>query len=112
MPASAALLNIAATEIASVVVFVGLVDGGGVELSGGGYARQACVMTATGANVRLTTDEVFTTEAGDTVAGWRGYSAVTGGTDYGGNAVGPESYTGPGTFTLVGASTGFNVTAV
>ncbi len=110
MPASSALLNALATQAATLITYVGLVNGSGTELSGGSYARQPTTATATGANVRIT-DETFNVPAGATVAGWRAFSASTGGTDFGGGTLTSETYAGAGTYTLTGASTGFNISA-
>lgn len=111
MPASAALLAAAATHVATLVVFVGLVDETGTELTGGSYARQACTASATGANVRLDADETFAVPAGATVAGWRGFSAVTAGTNYGGEDLTPEVYAAAGQYVLQASATGYNFTA-
>lgn len=107
MPPSAALLNASATHVATLIVYVGLVNEAGTELTGGSYARQACTASATGANVRLTVDETFQVPAG-IVAGWRGFSASSGGIDYGGEDLTPEVYAAPGEYLLTGASTGYN----
>lgn len=111
MPPSAALLNEAAAHVATLVLFVGLVDGTGTELAGGAYARQACTATATGVNVRLTVDETFQVPAGATVAGWRAHSASTGGTNYGGDPLPPEVYSSAGEYILQGSATGFTLGA-
>jgi hypothetical protein len=39
------------------------------------------------------------------VAGWRGYSALTGGTNYGGAALTTRNYSNAGTYELLAAST-------
>lgn len=111
MAASTALLNALAAAGAPLITHVGLVDDAGDELTGGSYARQATTAAATGANIRLTTDETFDVPAGATVAGWRAYSAASAGTNYGGSDLTPEEYTGAGQYVLIGASTGFTVTA-
>ena len=110
MAISSAGLNVMATAIAGAVTHVGLVDETGTELTGGGYARQAATMTATGAEARLTADETFDVPAGETVAGWRAFSASTAGTNYGGGDLTPETYTGAGQHVLE-ADTGFDVSA-
>ena len=48
---------------------------------------------------------VNTRSADDEVAGWRGYSAATAGTEYGGANFTTVTYSNPGTFTLLAAST-------
>ncbi|WP_053207945.1 hypothetical protein [Jiangella muralis] len=96
------------------ITHIGLVNGAGVELTGGdpAYARQPVTWTDA-ALARPTTDLPFDIPPGSTVAGWRGYSAATGGTNYGGAAVvddqgapAPETYTGQGTYLLRAADTG------
>lgn len=111
MPASAALMNALATHGATLVTHVGLVNELGVELSGGGYARQPVTFTAVGATFRPSTNETFSIEAGDTVGGWRGYSALVAGTDFGGDDLTQETYGTAGTYTLLAASTGYPITA-
>lgn len=111
MPASTALLTALATHIDTLVTHVGLVNAGGVELAGGGYARQPVDWVLDGTTARPSVDESFSIEAGDTVGGWRGYSALAAGTDYGGDDLPNETYAGAGTYTLLAASTGYPVTA-
>lgn len=111
MAASSALLNTLAIQAASLITHVGLVNESDVELSGGSYARQATSATAAGAQVRLDSDETFNVPGGATVAGWRAYSALTSGTDYGGSDLTPEEYAGPGQYVLTGAATGFTISA-
>lgn len=106
---NSAFHNALATHGASLITHIGLVDAGGTELSGGGYARQAVTWTGAAAVKSPNADLVFTTEAGDVVAEWRGYSALTGGTDYGGAAVTTRTYTNAGTYTLLAASTNITV---
>jgi hypothetical protein len=90
----------------SLITHIGLVNSTGVELAGGGYARQAVTWTdAEDGLSRPSADLVFTTEAGDEVAGWRGFSAVSAGVDYGGATFTAVTYSNPGTFTLLAAST-------
>jgi hypothetical protein len=97
--------NAVAIHGATLITHIGLVNAGGTELAGGGYARQPVTWERTGAVLRPDANLVFTTEASDQVAGWRGYSALTSGTDYGGAAVTERNYSNPGTFTLLAAST-------
>lgn len=96
---------------AGLITHIGLVNGSGVEISGGGYARLP-VTWAGAAGVRsLDDDMVFDIPAGATVAGWRGFTALTAGTNYGGAALTPASFTNAGTYTLLAASTNFTVQA-
>ena len=107
MPMNAAYLNATVDAGKALITHIGLVNASDVELSGGGYARQAVTWTAaSGGLVRPTADRVFTTEAGDVVAGWKGFSAAVAGTDYGGQALTQVTYSNAGTYTLLAASTG------
>lgn len=91
------------------ITHLGLVNGSGAELTGGfpAYVRQAVTWTLPSDGViRPTSDLTFPVPAGATVAGWRGYSAFSGGTDYEGADLTPEGYAGQGTYTLLAAGTG------
>lgn len=103
--------NALAAHGATLVTHLGLVNAAGVELAGGGYARQPVTWAGAGAVKNPNANLVFTTEAADEVAGWRGYSALTGGTDYGGAPVPTRTFSNPGTYTLLAASTNFTVAA-
>jgi len=105
MPMNSAYLNATATSGVALITHIGLVNGSGVELSGGGYARQPVTWTGAAAVKSPSADRVFTVGAGAEVAGWRGYSALTSGTDYGGATVTTRNYTNAGTYTLLAAST-------
>lgn len=92
----------------SLITHLGLVNEAGVEVSSGGYSRQAVTWVDDADGVsRPSADLVFTTAAGDQVAAWRGYSALTAGVDYGGAniASGTKNYSNPGTFTLQASQT-------
>lgn len=107
MAMSTAYLNGIANAGASLVQYIGLVDDNGDELSGGSYARQAVTWdTATNGVIRPASDLTFNVPAGKTVAGWRGYSAASSGTDYGGAALDPQPFVTAGTYTLLAAQTG------
>jgi hypothetical protein len=106
-------LNAIATQGASVITHVGLVNGSGTELSGGAYARKAVTWTAaSNGQVRLAADQTFDIPAGSTVAGWRGFTALTAGTNHGGGDLTSEVYASAGQYVLTGASTGINHAAV
>jgi hypothetical protein len=106
MAMNAAYLNAIRDHGQSLITHIGLVDDTGTELSGGGYARQAVTWTDSADGVsRPSANLVFTTEAGDVVAGWRGFSASTSGTDYGGADLTEVTYSNAGTYTLLAAST-------
>jgi hypothetical protein len=96
---------------ASLITHIGLVNGSGVEITGGTYARLATTWTG-GAGVRsINADKVFNIPEGGVVAGWRGFTASSGGTNYGGAALTTATFTNAGTYTLQAASTNFTVAA-
>lgn len=102
-------LNAAANGGAAAVTHIGLVDTNGDEVTGGSYERKAVSWSSAVAGVvRPSGNLVFTIPAGQTVAGWRGYSAASAGTDYGGADLTPENFTGQGTYTLLAAQTAIN----
>jgi hypothetical protein len=95
---------------AGLITHLGLVNEAGVELSGGGYARLPVTWTGT-ATKAPSANLLFTVGAGAQVAGWRGFSALTGGTNYGGAVLTTRNYTNAGTYELLAASTNINHTA-
>lgn len=106
---SEAYRNAIANHGASLITYIGLVDDMGVELSGGNpaYARKAVAWEfASGGTIRPTADLVFDVPPGKIVGGWRSYSAVAAGTDYGGRALTQESFTGQGQYKLLKDNTG------
>ena len=106
---NAAFDNALATNGASIIGFIGLLNAG-TEISGGSYARQAVTWSG-GANVKSpSANLVFNIPAAATVTEWRGYSAITAGTDYGGAALTSTAFSNAGTYTLLAASTNFTVT--
>lgn len=99
--------NSIATHGASLITHIGLVNAGGTEISSGGYARQAVTWTAASdGTIRPNANLVFTMTTSDVVAGWRGYSALSAGTNYGGAALTEVTFGNDGTYTLTGASSG------
>lgn len=102
-------LNFLRTASKAEITHIGLVDDGGDELTGGSpaYARKA-VTWADGADgvQNPNADLTFDVPAGATVAGWRGYDALTEGTDYGGEDLTEEVFAAQGEYTLLAASTG------
>jgi len=102
-------LNAIADHGASLITHIGLVDENGTELTGGNpaYARKAVTWTsASGGTIRPDADLTFDIPEGTTVGGWRGYSASTEGTDYGGKALTQETFASQGEYKLLSASTG------
>lgn len=113
MAMATSYLNAIADAGKALITHVGLVNGSGTELSGGSYARKAVTWTAASTgNVRLAADQTFEVPAGSTVAGWRGFTALTAGTNHGGGDLTAEVYVGAGQYVLTGASTGINHAAV
>lgn len=103
-------LNALADHGGGLITHIGLVDDLGAELASAAYARQAVTWTAAADGlIRPTADLVFDTTAGDTVAGWVGYSALTTGTAYGGAALTQVDYSNDGTYTLLAASTAIDL---
>lgn len=99
--------NSIATHGAGLITHIGLVNGSGVEISSGDYARQAVTWTAAADGlIRPNANLEFLMTSGDVVAGWRGFSALTGGTNYGGAALTEVTFGNDGTYTLTGASSG------
>ena len=95
---------------ATLLTHIGLVNGSGTEISGGSYARKAVSWTAAAAGlIRPTANLVFDIPAGATVAGWRAFTASTGGTNHGGGALTSATYSNAGTYTLTAASTGIDI---
>lgn len=104
-------LNVIAAYGGTLITHIGLVNFSGVEISGGSpaYARRAVVWTAaSGGVIRPTIDLVFNVPAGGVVAGWRGYSAAVGGTDYGGADVTLETFAAQKTYRLLSTLTSIN----
>lgn len=101
--------DLVANAGAAAISHIGLVNGGGIELAGGSpaYARLPVTWTAAvDGVVRPDANLVFDVPAGATVAGWRGYNASSGGTDYDGGPLTSEVFAGQGTYTLLAAGTG------
>lgn len=101
-------LNAIADYGASLITHIGLVDELDVEISGGAYARQPVTWTtATNGIIRPSADLTFLIPAGATVSGWRGFSALTAGTNYGGeNFTTPETFANAGDYKLTALTTG------
>lgn len=113
MGATAALLNALETELDTLITHIGLVDETGTELTGGSpaYAREAVAWADDGDGViRPNADLTFNVPADATVAGWRGYSASSAGTDYGGEDLSPETFLAQGAYTLLADQTGIVIT--
>lgn len=111
MAMTEAYRNSIADHGATLITHIGLVDDLGNELTGGSpaYARKPVTWTAAAAgSISPTADTTFDVPAGATVGGWRGYSALTLGTDYGGADLTHEVFAGQGTYQLLAAGTAIN----
>ena len=108
---NAAYLNLIRGAGKTGITHIGLVNELGVELTGGGYARIPETWADDGDGVmRPAADRTFDVPAG-IVAGWRGYSALTAGTDYGGEALTQETYAAAGQYILRANQTAVRHTA-
>lgn len=105
---NSAFHNSLAAHGASLITHIALFDSG-VEISGGGYARKPVTWSGAGNVKSLSDDLVFDIPSGATVSEWRGFSALTGGTDYGGKGLTPAAFSNPGTYTLLAASTSITI---
>lgn len=107
MALPAAALNAAVQGVTGQVTHIRLTHGG-VELSGGSYARIPVAWAAPAAGAqKMSADLSFAVPAGATVDGWEGMTALTGGTSLGGGALTAETYAAAGTYALLAASTGY-----
>ena len=108
--------NLLSDHAATILTHIGLVDGTGTEISGGNpaYARKAVEWTeAEDGSISPTLDLVFDIPAGKTVAGWRAYSAGSGGPDYGGASFeNQEVYSGQGNYRLLASQTAIQIESI
>lgn len=108
---NAAYENLIGDAGAAAITHIGLVDETGTELTGGDYARLPVTWTSAGdgsddpGTIRPTGNLNFDVPAGVTVAGWSGFSAATGGTDYDGASLTNETFANAGNYTLLAAET-------
>lgn len=105
MPMNDAYLVAIANAGKALITHIGLVNASGTPV---GDSRKAVTWGSTDADgdFLMSGDLVFNMSAGEVVAGWRGYSASSGGTDYGGAALTQVTFNNAGTYTLDDASTG------
>lgn len=112
MVMAASYVDALRTYGSGLVTHIGLVDAGGTEITGGGYARQPVTWNNTTSGVaRPTADLVFNVASGAVVAGWRAFTALTAGTNHGGGTLTQVTFGNAGTYTLTAASTSINHTA-
>lgn len=98
----------------TLITHIGLTNTAGTELSGGtpAYARKAVTWTAASSGtVRPTANLLFDIPAAGEVGGWRGYSALTAGTNYGGATLTQETFAAQGQYNLLAATSGILHTA-
>lgn len=94
---------------ATLVTHIALFTEVGAEITGGTYARLAVTWVASADGIiRPTANLTFNIPTGVTVGGWRGFSALTAGTNYGGKDLTNQAYPTGGTYTLLAASTSIN----
>ena len=98
--------NAVADHGATLITHIALFNGAS-EVTGGTYARIAVTWVAAAAGViRPNANLVFNVPSGQTVDGWRGFTAITAGTNYGGKALTSQAFASDGTYTLLAASSG------
>lgn len=107
---NAAFLDLLANHAASTITHIALFNNG-VELASAGYARQPVTWTAPSGDglIRPNADLAFSMTSGDVVDEWRGFTALTAGTDYGGAALTEATFSNDGTYTLNAATTGIDI---
>ena len=108
-----AYLDAIANAGGALITYIGLFNGA-TEITGGtpAYARKAVTWTASSSGlIRPTANLDFDVPAG-TIDNWKGFTAVTGGTGYGGETVTTEVFAAQGIYRLLAASTGIQHTAV
>jgi hypothetical protein len=101
-------LNLIADYGGDAITHIGLWDSvTDAEVSGGDYARLPVTWEdAESGIIRPTADLVFDVPSGASVGGWRGFSALSGGTNYGGaDFAAAEAFDGAGEYTLYSAGT-------
>ena len=99
-------INAIANAGAALITHIGPVDQTGTEIAGGTYARLAVTWTgAVAGTIRPNADLTFNVPAG-TVGGWRGFSALTLGTNYGGQDLTNEVFAASGQYKLLASGTG------
>ena len=74
-----------------------------------GAARIPVTWTGAGSIKNPSANLTFTGTPSTPIDEWRGFSALTGGTDYGGAALTGTGFDSSGNFTLLAASTNFDV---
>lgn len=112
MPMNASYQTLVANAGAAAITHIGLVDVVGTEITGGAYARKAVTWTTPSTGRKApSANLLFDIPTGATVAGWRGFTALTAGTNHGGFSLTPETFANGGTYTLNAAGTYIDHTA-
>lgn len=110
MPLTTSGLNDAVNGVTATITHIALTNGSGTELTGGSYARLPVTWaTASGGTRRPSADLAFNVPAGTTVGGWKGFTALTGGTEKASGTLTSEAYASAGTYVLEAASTGITI---
>ena len=93
-----------------LITHIGLFNGS-TEVTGGSpaYARIAVTWTGSGAVRSPSANLVFDVPSGAVVDNWRGFTALTGGTDYEGASLTSKTFSNQGTYTLLAASTNITI---
>lgn len=107
MPMTVTFRNAMLTSGAALITHIGLINSS--EITGGSpaYARKAVTWAAASNGIiRPTADLTFDIPAGATVKSWAGFSALTGGTNYGGAPLTTEAFSGQGQYKLLASGTG------
>lgn len=94
----------------SLITHIGLFNGS-TEITGGSpaYARVPVTWTGSGTVRSPSANLVFNVPTGAVVDNWRGFTALTGGTDYEGAPLTSKTFSNQGTYTLLAASTNITV---
>lgn len=111
MAMTEAFRNLLLTYGGTQITHIGLFNGAS-EITGGSpaYARKAVTWAAASVGViRPNADLTFDIPASATVDGWRGFTALTAGTNYGGATLTAEAFAGQGQYKLLAASSGITL---
>jgi hypothetical protein len=104
--------NLMLDALATAATYVGILDSGGTEVTGGdpAYARQAATFAAaSGGSVALSNDPEFNIPASTTIKYAALFSASSGGTKYATATLSSqEAFTAQGTYTLTAATFDLN----
>lgn len=107
---NAAFNTLLASYGAGLITHIGLFNGS-TEVTGGtpAYARKPVTWVGAAGVRSPSANLVFNVPAGATVTNWRGFTALTGGTDFEGAALPSTLFSNQGTYELLAASTNITV---